>query len=176
MYQGNIIANKQNISNTAVTPITENKDILSPEQRNSLQHSFSDKLAEQTQQVKSNYQSAKDMDLTRAYYQQQQKLFDIYMQTSSDSDVYSSNSNKDTTSTISSLNDTYAALYDLHKNIKEGVQNLPEIGDGLLEGEQSSIQPLTVAANEPVSSTSKQTDTYNSLMMPSTRSYMHLSA
>ncbi|WP_114327481.1 hypothetical protein [Candidatus Colwellia aromaticivorans] len=41
------------------------------------------KLAEQAENIKFSYQATKDMDLTHAYDQQQQKMFDIYMQPSS---------------------------------------------------------------------------------------------
>lgn len=155
-YQPNYSDNKN------ATIATENQALLSAEQKNTLQGSFDDKLAEQVENIKSNYQSAKDLDLMQAYYQQQQKLIDIYMQASTDNDEYRSNENNDINA-VSTLTDTYSALYQLHQNIKEGEQPLPNTPD---------ILPV----NDNISLGKKQADVYHSLMMPSSASYLHLSA
>jgi len=157
-------------------------DILTPEQKNTVQQGKDDKIAEQVENVKSNYQTAKDIDLMQSYYQQQQKLFDIYLQTSTDNDTSSSIVHtSENSSAVSALTNTYAELYELHQNVKNGVGQLPSIAD-----EREEIETLPASSvtniNEVVKSannqslTNKQVDAYNSLMMPSTASYVHLSA
>ena len=132
--------------------------------------------------MKSNYQTAKDIDLMQSYYQQQQKLFDIYLQKSTDGDTTSSSAQtSENSSAVSALTNTYAELYELHQNVKNGVGQLPAIGN-----EHEGIETLPASSvtntNELVKSTTnqplahKQVNTYNSLMMPSTASYVHLSA
>lgn len=162
-------------------PSVSDKTLLSPEQQNTVQQSVDAKITEQVENIKSNYQSAKDLDLTRAYYQQQQKLIDIYMQTSNS--VETSNENTIKSSAIGTLTDTYAALYALHKNITDGNQQLPNIPDDAttLPMTQSEITQLksvseTLPSASNTDSGKKQTELYNSLMMPSTTSYFHLSA
>lgn len=158
-------------------------DILTPEQKNTVQKDVDDKIAEQMANVKSNYQTAKDIDLMHAYYQQQQKLFDVYLQTST-GDNSTTNSTQNS-STISALTNAYAELYELHQNVKDGVSSLPGI-----KTDQEGLEVLPVntllnsssniggsSANSLGSVLSqKQVDAYNSLMMPSTTSYVHLSA
>ncbi len=153
--------------------------ILSPEQMNAVQKEADDKIAEQIENVKSNYQTAKDVDLMKAYYQQQQKLLDIYVQTSTDSSVESSSTQNQ--STVSALTDTYASLYQIHQSVKEGAVQLPgfELPNDEVETQPSHmdnpiVQNSTSAVNQSLSN--KQLDAYNSLMMPSTSSYVHLSA
>ena len=149
-------------------------DILTPEQKNTLQQFADDKIAEQVENVKSNYQTAKDVDLMQSYYQQQ-KLFDIYLQESTNSDVQSNNSTN--INAVSTLTDTYAALYELHQEVKEGIGQIPD-------NELPSILPMESASKVAEVSNNafnqslanKQMDAYNSLMMPSTASYVHLSA
>ncbi len=156
-------------------------EILTPEQKNTVQQGADDKIAEQVENVKANYQTAKDIDLMKLYYQQQQKVFDIYMQSSSDNTVTtSSTKTSENSSTVSALTDTYAKLYQLHQEVKEGGSQLPSVD------EHSGIETLPASSvtntNEMVKSTTnqslthKQVDAYNSLMMPSTSSYVHLSA
>ncbi|KGJ89000.1 hypothetical protein [Colwellia psychrerythraea] len=163
-------------------PRSDLNDILTPEQKNTVLQGVDDKIAEQVDNVKSNYQTAKDIDLMQSYYQQQQKLFDIYLQTSIDSNVENSStpSNKNT-SAVSSLTNTYAELYQLHQNIKEGVVQLPGFE---VPAKDVNILPVTQVNQAVVSpsnsanqaSSHKQMGAYNSLMMPSTASYVHLSA
>lgn len=43
-------------------------DILTPEQKNTVQQGADAKIAEQVEKVKSNYQTAKDIDLMQSYY------------------------------------------------------------------------------------------------------------
>jgi hypothetical protein len=160
-------------------------DILTPEQKNTVQHGINDKIAEQVENVKSNYQTAKDIDLMQAYYQQQQKVFDIYLQTSTD--VESTSQPTNDINAVSTLTDTYADLYALHQNVKDGVGNLPTVpveqGD-IKNYTESTISNDSVNSNTAHNSASslsgtlsnKQLDAYNSLMMPSTSNYMHLSA
>jgi len=153
-------------------------NILTPEQKNTVQQGVDDKVAEQVENVKSNYQTAKDIDLMQSYYQQQQKLFDIYLQTSIDSNIENGTQN---TSVVSSLTNTYAELYQLHQNVKEGIVALPGIE---VPNEDFNIQPIaqlnqtTESPNNTANQASslKQINAYNSLMMPSTASYVHLSA
>lgn len=153
---------------------TNPSEFLSPEQKNTLQDSADAKMAQQVEDIKSNYQTAKDIDLMQAYYQQQQKLFDIYLQTSTDSNA--NNSNSSNNSAVSTLTDTYAALYELHQNVKEGVGQFPEF-------EQPETLPMTANSPQMVTESTapsplsqKQLEAYNGLMMPSTSSYVHLSA
>jgi hypothetical protein len=156
-------------------------DILTPEQKNTVQQGNDDKIAEQVENVKSNYQTAKDIDLMQSYYQQQQKLFDIYLQASTERDVSSSSVQAgQNSSAVSALTNTYAELYELHQNVKNGVGQLPTISDELQAKEILPTSSVT-NINEAVKSVSnqslanKQVDAYNSLMMPSTASYVHLS-
>jgi len=155
------------IQKNTVTALSNNikkeNEYLSPEQKNTLQKSFEDKIAEQTNNIKSNFQTAKDIDLTRAYYQQQQKIVDIYMQTSTEND---SNSNSNISAT-KALTESYASLYQLHQTIKEGAQQLPSYADKVQPPSGNpEIQPLM----------NRQTDAYNSFMMPTTNSYLSLQA
>ena len=100
-------------------------DILTPEQKNTVQQGADDKIAEQVENVKSNYQTAKDIDLMQSYYQQQQKLFDIYLQTSTDSDTSSSTvQTTENNSAVSALTNTYAELYELHQNVKKWCRSI----------------------------------------------------
>ncbi len=150
-------------------------NILKPEQENTVQQGVDDKIAEQVENVKSNYQTAKDIDLMQSYYQQQQKLFDIYLQTSTEGNVNSNSAQA--SSAVSTLTNTYAELYELHQNVKEGVGNLPTLEPVETLPENSltnALEAATSVANQP--SAQKQLDAYNSLMMPSTSSYVHLSA
>jgi hypothetical protein len=162
-------------------PRSELSDILTPEQKNTVQAGADDKIAEQVENVKSTYQTAKDIELMQAYYQQQQKLLDIYMQTSTESDE---ESNKQDTSAVASLNNAYTELYQLHQNVKEGVGQVPEfeipereVGIMPISTMNTTTQVVEQSANS-ISQTlsNKQMDAYNSLMMPSTSSYVHLSA
>jgi hypothetical protein len=156
-------------------------DILTPEQKNTVQQGVDDKIAEQVDKVKSNYQTAKDIDLMQSYYQQQQKLFDIYLQTSTGSNTESQSQN---ISAVSSLTDTYAELYQLHQSVKEGVVQLPSFElpkDEVETMPVNSTNPMMQSPSNSISSinqslSNKQLDAYNSLMMPSTASYVHLSA
>jgi len=153
-------------------------NLLTPEQENTVQQVADDKIAEQIENVKSNYQTAKDIDLMQSYYQQQQKLFDIYLQTSTEGNVNSSTAQiGQNSSAIAALNNTYAELYELHQNVKEGIGNFPEHEPvETLPINSVTNRPETTmgTANQPLAQ--KQLDAYNSLMMPSTSSYMHLSA
>ena len=149
-------------------------DILTPEQKNTLQQGADDKIAEQVENLKSNYQTAKDVDLMQSYYQQQ-KLFDIYLQESTNSDVQSNNSTN--INAVSTLTDTYAALYELHQEVKEGIRQRPEHELPTILPIESANKVAEVANNAfNQSLANKQMDAYNSLMMPSTASYVHLSA
>ena len=158
-YQASLHAN-QVLSERVIS--TENTKSLSTEQENTLQKNANAMISEQAENIKSNYQSAKDIDLTRMYYQQQQKLFDIYMQSFSDDVVVSDNNNQ---SAIKTLNDTYATLYELHHVIKQGG---PELNNS--EQDEVSSKPSTpILSHIPM-------DKYNSIMMPSNSSHFHLSA
>lgn len=158
--------------------------ILTPEQKNTIQQGADDKIAEQVENVKSNYQTAKDIDLMQSYYQQQQKLFDVYLQTSTDGNTASSSTQKnENTSAVSALTNAYADLYQIYQTIKEGVGQLPGVGIKHEEIEKSPENSVaSTSNNEAIISASlqplarKQLDAYNSLMMPSTSSYVHLSA
>jgi len=166
-------------------PRSDLSDILTPEQKNTVQQGADDKIAEQVDDVKSNYQTAKDIDLMQAYYQQQQKLFDIYLQTSTDSNNEVSSTQSDQNpSAVASLTNAYSELYQLHQNVKEGVVQLPgfEIPDNEVDIlPVSTTGTATRVIEQPANSINqslshKQMDAYNSLMMPSTASYVHLSA
>lgn len=157
-------------------------DILTPEQKNRVQQGADAKIAEQVEKVKSNYQTAKDIDLMQSYYQQQQKLFDIYLQTSTGSNAETGTSRLDeNSSAVLALTTTYAELYQLHQTIKEGVGQLPRVSTAYQGGETVPGNSVT-HTNEAIQSTAnqsltiKQLDAYNSLMMPSTAYYVHLSA
>ena len=157
-------------------------ELLTPEQKNTLQQDSDDKIAALVENVKSNYQTAKDIDLMQSYYQQQQKLFDVYLQTSTDGNAaIVESSSVDNSSAVSALTATYAELYQLHQTIKEGVGQLPLDNKAFQESETvpgNSVSHTNEAINNIASQslTNKQLDAYNSLMMPSTASYVHLSA
>ncbi|KGJ95503.1 hypothetical protein [Colwellia psychrerythraea] len=155
---------------------------LTPEQKNTLQQDADDKIAAQVEKVKSNYQTAKDIDLMQSYYQQQQKLFDVYLQTSTDDSAATVESpSVANSSAVSTLTATYAELYQLHQTIKEGVGQLPRVS-AANQGNETELGNSVIHTNEAIQSTAsqsltnKQLDAYNSLMMPSTASYVHLSA
>ena len=157
-------------------------DILTPEQKNTVQQGADAKIAEQVEKVKSNYQTAKDIDLMQSYYQQQQKLFDIYLQTSTASNAATGTSRLDeNSSAVLALTTTYAELYQFHQAVKQGVGQLPGVGI-TYEGIETLPASTVTHTNEAINSasnqslTNKQLDAYNSLMMPSTSSYVHLSA
>lgn len=144
-----------------------NYEPLTPEQKNTLQDDIDTRLAEQAENIKSTYQTAKDMDLTHAYYQQQQKLVDIYMQSSS------YDNNQSTPSAVQTLTDTYASLYDIHQQIKDlGPEKHLLPSDNL--NPEAPVTILPIESSAPL--TRAQTDAYNNLMMPTTKSYLHLSA
>lgn len=143
---------------------------LTPEQKNTLQDDADAKLTEQAENIKSTYQTAKDMDLTHAYYQQQQKLVDIYMQSNTAGAVSSNQVNHNA---VQTLTDTYVAIYNIHQKIKKVGQQHPTIPDDNLP----LIAPITTLPLEGSHILSNaQTDSYNNLMMPTTKSYLHLSA
>ena len=166
-----------------VTPVQELNDVLTPEQQNKAQQAIDDKLTEQVNNIKGNYQTAKDHDLMTSYYEQQQKLLDIYMQTNTKESTSISSTSSDNSSAVVSLTKAYSDLYQLHQGIKEGIGNLPNIDTD--EGAvtlPSSNQLLSTSSTEVQSNnlssalSNQQINTYNSLMMPSTSSYIHLSA
>jgi len=152
---------QQNTIATLSADTPSNNELLTPEQKNTLLDDFNAKITEQANNIKSNFQTAKDIDLTRAYYEQQQKLIDIYMQAGTEN---SSNSNSNI-SVTKALTDTYASLYQLHQTIKEGGTQLPSDPDINQLPNETAALPAH-----------RQTDTYNSLMMPTTNSYLNLHA
>ena len=154
-----------------------------PEQQNTAQKTIDDKMTEQVNNIKGNYQTAKDHDLMTSYYDQQQKLLDIYMQTSSEETATISTQTNENTSAVSALTTAYTELYQLHKGIKDGITNLPitELSEGIetlpASAPQISNHIIETQGNNLSSVLStKQMESYNSLMMPSTSSYMHISA
>lgn len=150
-------------------------ELLSPEQNNTLQSYIDSKRDEQIEQVKSNYQTAKDIDLTRAYYVQQQKLFDIYLETATDGNIDTNNSSNNTTSAAGALNNAYSELYDLHQQVKGNIEQRPRIENPIEES--MLVNSATVQlANTGQSLSQQQANAYNSVMMPSSNSYLHLSA
>lgn len=157
-------------------------DLLTPEQKNTVQQGADDKIAEQVENVKSNYQTAKDIDLMQSYYQQQQKLFDVYLQTSTDGNTTTATPQlSEKSSAVTTLTNAYAELYQLHQTVKEGVGQLPVVGityEGIETLPASSVTQTNEAINSVASQSNanKQLDAYNSLMMPSTSSYVHFSA
>ncbi len=185
-FSNSLLQSEMSNNQVTIQPIVEptqpaEKDPLTPEQKNKLQDNVDDKLAEQVENIKSNYQSAKDIELMQAYYQQQQKLLDIYLQSSTESN---NESNSQNTSAVASLINAYTELYQLHKNVKEGVVELPGFE---VPTDEVEILPINTSSNinqvveQPANSINqalshKQMDAYNGLMMPSTSSYLHLSA
>ncbi|WP_057832487.1 hypothetical protein [Colwellia sp. TT2012] len=154
-------------------PRADLSDILTPEQKNTVQQGVDDKISEQVEQVKSNVQTAKDIDLMQSYYQQQQKLFDIYLQTSTKDNIDSNSTQvNQSSSAVSALTNSYAELYQFHQKVKEGV------GD-FIEYEPVKIQPIKTVANVSASNQPlalKQVDAYHSLIMPTNASYLYLTA
>jgi len=165
----NFGASQQNAFSTLFDNIQNKVEPLTPEQKNTLQEDFNDKIAEQANNIKSNFQTAKDLDLTRAYYEQQQKLVDIYMQAGTET----GSNNNSSISATKTLIDGYASLYHLHQTIKEGVQQFPS-DSGIIPLPESA--PKISRAEATLALTDKQIDTYNSFMMPTTNSYLSLQA
>ena len=104
------------------------------------------------------------------------------MQTSNGAETSTKNTTyTDNTSAVSKLTETYATLYALNKSIKFGFQQPPKIPadistlpvDNMPDPTVPEVLPVTTSS---VNSGRKQTELYNSLMMPSTTSYIHLSA
>lgn len=153
--------NNTNINNAHNNHTRTDNEILTPEQKNTLQDDFISKITEQADNIKSSFQTAKDIQLTRSYYEQQQKLIDIYMNTG-DTNTVNNTLNINVTNT---LIDTYASLYQLHQTIKAGGQTLPE---------NPEISPLP--AELPQHLMNDKTKAYNSFMMPTTNSHLHLQA
>ena len=143
---------------------------LTPEQQNKLQKNAEDQLAAQVDSIKSNYQAAKDYDLMQSYYQQQQKVLDVYMQSATGNESTTNNNGTDI-GAVNSLTEIYSAIHTMHQNINEAKQPLPSIPE-TMPSTDSEVFPV----NENTVSTKKQTDIYNSLMTPSNSSYLHLSA
>lgn len=174
--------NSGSIKPALITPIEPN-DSLTPEQKNTAQKNVDEKITEQVDNIKGNYQTAKNIDLMNSYYTQQQKVVDIYMQTSSEESTTISTEENEGASAVSALTSAYSELYQIHKEIKGGVGNLPSIDqpEGIetlpASAQQTSSQAAEAQDNNINSALSnKQMDSYNSLMMPSTSSYMHLSS
>jgi len=149
--------------------IRSSQDLLSPETKNSLQDHFDAQLNEKAENIKSNYQTAWNMDLMKAYYSQQQAVIDAYRNASSSSSE--SGSSKSATETLTSA---YASLYEIHKKINEFENMVPSIPEQLPEIQPITIQP--VAASTARDMSTQQQNAYNSVMMPTERSYLELSA
>lgn len=159
-------------------------EVLTPEQQNTAQKTVDDKMTEQVNNIKQNYQTAKDYDLMTSYYDQQQKLLDIYMQTSTEDSTTISSQNNESSSAVSTLTNAYSDLYQLHQTIKDGVSTLPSIDENpetLPTSHNQTLMPSITQNAEQGSNinsvlSNKQLDSYNSLMMPTTSNYVHLSA
>ncbi|MBU2893028.1 hypothetical protein KO495_06775 [Colwellia sp. D2M02] len=178
------VGQNQISTNTMVSAQPSMQDLLSPEQQNTLQSYTETKREEHVEQIKSNYKTAKDIDLTRAYYAQQQKLFDIYIETATDGEVDTDNHDKNNVSAISTLTSAYTELYDLHKQVKGVIEQVPTINDNV-KSLKHNVSNAAVGLNGVTSETmnhqgqslsQQQTNIYNSIMMPSSNSYLHLSA
>lgn len=162
-YQPSNNDNQQHNFQTQLSTTIDNEAILTTEQKNSQQNNLDAKLAEQVDNIKSNYQTAKDMDLTRLYYQQQQRVIEAYMY----SNTIEAN-NKDSNSVTGSLTELYASLYEVHQAVKSSVPQWPNIDDS----EPPVIQPVPMSDNKAQA----QADKYHSIMMPSNSSHIYLSA
>ncbi len=158
------------------------KDTLTPEQNNTLQQSVDDSIVESDGSTKSNKQIAKDIALMQSGYQQQQKLVAIYMHDSTEDSTASATQNtvQDSSTTLS-LTNVYTELYQLHNNTEADITN-PSAIDRPNDEENvatvDSVNQLTVSstANFTQTISNKKLEAYNNLMMPSTSSYLHLSA
>ncbi|TPH18591.1 hypothetical protein [Litorilituus lipolyticus] len=134
---------------------------LSPEQKSSVQESFTEKHAEQVENIKSNYQVAKDITLTQAYYEQQQKLLDIYLQSSHDD-----SKDSDSFNAVGTLTDMYSLMLDLHKQVRGPIEDMPSIGRPTL---------YSIENNSP-NDKQMRVDLYNQTSQEPNGSYLHLSA
>ena len=144
---------------------------ISPETKNSLQDSLDTYLNEQLENIKSNYQTAWNMDLTQAYYNQQQAVIDAYRSASNSTNEGSSNSSTGYTETLTSA---YSSLYDMHKKINELESQIPTLPEQLPEVQPITIQPVGVNNDSDISK--QQLKAYSSVMMPTESSYLKLSA
>lgn len=140
---------------------TVNGNHLSPEQKNNGEEVFTDKHVERVENIKSNYQVAKDITLTQAYYEQQQKLLDIYLQSSQEDAQHSEKFNA-----VGTLTDMYSLMLDLHKRITDPSDDMPSIG-----------QPMPYNSSDNfLHEKQNQLDLYNQTSRQSKESYLHLSA
>lgn len=98
-------------------------DFITPEQKQAIAEAVKEKQSQQQDEMKSNYQTAKDIELAQAYYQQQQKVIDTYMQASSDKQTSSSSD----INALSLLTDYYIDKYHRHNDIKDSLNELGEL-------------------------------------------------
>jgi hypothetical protein len=162
-YQPNYSASQEKIEQSLLSTTVKN-DVVTSDPENSPNLL----LAEQIDNIKSNYETAKDMDLTRMYYEQQQKVIEAYMY-SNGSETSNTNNESDKTSITKSLNELYTSLYEIHNTVKNGAQQLPSYSENNVV---PIVQPEVI--NDQISQA--QTEKYNSIMMPSNTSQLHLSA
>lgn len=95
-------------------------DAITPEQKQAIDEAIKEKQSAQLEEIKSHYKTAKDLELAQAYYQQQQKVIDTYMQASSGEQTSSTND----INALSLLTDYYIDKYQRQTDIKDTLNEL----------------------------------------------------
>ena len=98
-------------------------DFISQEQKQAIEDAIKEKQSQQQAEMKSDYQTAKDVALTQSHYHQQQKLVDIYMQESSDENTSTDND----INALLHLTEHYIDKYQKQNEIKDTVNELGEL-------------------------------------------------
>lgn len=149
--------------------------LFTPEVLNELNKAKEDEVQQKKERVQDTYDTAKNIDLTKMYYEQQQAVLNAYMQSTENGSANKSSDSSD--STVKSLTEMYASIYEHHQKQNTLPSELPVSVQPLTpEGtiENNLETPEVMLVNEPVANS--QLHAYNNVMMPSTSSYMHLSA
>lgn len=150
--------------------------LLTPEVLNELNKAQQDQEQAKKDRVQDTFDTAKNIDLARSYYDQQQAVLNAYMQSTENGSANKSTERND--SAVLSLTEMYAALYE-HR---QATNNLPTqqpvtVQPVNTDGSQNSVaQTIALNTINNEQKTTNQMHAYNNVMMPTDSSYMHLSA
>lgn len=140
-----------------------------PEQINKAKDAFEEKNKEYQENVKSNYQKAKDIELAQTYYQQQQKVLDAYLNASSEDE------NNNDINAIHNLTDFYTQKHQTQEQLKTGIENIIDL---IKPNDDVEILPIEDVGILPVSEhpTAKPIAAYNNVANQPGANFFHLSA
>lgn len=161
---------QQSFSSTHQALDDKQNGSLSFEQKNHIADSLSESSQNQKEAIKDNLSTAWDVDLTKAYYQQQQAVLDAYMQTSTGE---GSSTEQDVLSflpdsSLASLTEVYSKLYQLRESQMPNIEPLPVMA-GPVTNEAKLLDTM-------IESNRNQVKAYNDVANPVTSSIVHLSA